>query len=101
MAANDLIADNHRRIANKSRMRHIRQMQTLLIRLAVSLLAAGVASVAAFQIVFRLAWWQLEMSDPHADGQAGMGPLFGAAFAALGVATLTFALLFWRSRRWR
>jgi len=82
-------------------MRHIRQMLTLLKRLAVSLLAAGVASVAAFQIVFRLAWWQLEMSDPHADGQAIMGPPFAAAFVALAVAMLTFALLFWHGRKWR
>jgi hypothetical protein len=82
-------------------MRHIRRMRTLMKRLAISLVAAGAASVAAYLIVFRLASWQLEMSDPHADGQAGMGPVFGAAFVALAVAILTFALLLWRSRRWR
>jgi hypothetical protein len=76
-------------------------MLMLIKRLAISLLAAGLASIAAFQIAFRLATLQLEMSDPHADGQAGMGPFFGAAYLALVVATLTFTLLFWRSRTWR
>lgn len=76
-------------------------MLILIKRLVISLLGAGAASVAAYQIVFRLAWWRLEMSDPHADGQAGMGPFFGAAYVAITVALVSFTLLFWRRRRER
>jgi hypothetical protein len=82
-------------------MRDPASMLTLMKRLVVSLLAAGLAAVATFQIVFRVASWQLETFDPNADGQAGMGPFFGSAFLALAVAVLTFALLLWRSRTWR
>ena len=82
-------------------MRHFLRMLTMIKRLAISLLGAGAASVAAYQIVFRVARWQLEASEPHADGQAGMGPFFGAAYVALTVALVSFTLLFWRSRRRR
>jgi len=80
-------------------MRHPQRMLALIKRLVISLLGAGAASVAAYQIVFRLAWWRLEKSGPHADGQAAMGPFFGAAYFALTVALLSFTLLFWRNRR--
>lgn len=76
-------------------------MLTLIKRLVISLLGAGAASVAAYQIVFRLAWWRLEIAEPHADAQAGMGPFFGGAYVALIVALVSFALLFWSSRRGR
>ncbi len=76
-------------------------MLRLIKLLSISLFVAGVASFAAYQIVFRLAWWQLEMSDHRADGQAGMGPFFGAAYAALMVAVLTFIFVFWRIRKGR
>lgn len=76
-------------------------MLTLIKRLIISLLVAGAASVAAYQIVFRLAWWRLEMSEPHDDAQAGMGPFFGASYVALTVALVSFTLLFWRSWRGR
>lgn len=76
-------------------------MLTFIKRLAISLLGAGAASVAAYPIVFRLAWWQLKTSGSYADGQAAMGPFFGAAYAALTVAVVTSVLLFWHSRKWR
>lgn len=81
-------------------MPHSLRMLILIKRLVISLLGAGAAAVAAYQIVFRLAWWQVETSGPMSDGQAGMGPFFGAAYVALTVALGSFALLFWRSRRW-
>ena len=71
-------------------MRHVRCMLMLFKRLAFSLIAAGTASVAAYYIFFRLAWWRLIAFETHADGQAGMGPFFGATYVALIVAMATF-----------
>lgn len=71
----------------------------MIKRVAISLIAAGAASAAAYFVVFRLAWWQLETFDSRADGQAAMGPFFGAAYVALIVAIVSFVLLFWRRRR--
>ena len=82
-------------------MRYARRMLRLTKRLALSLLAGGIASVAAFQVTFGLAMLQLKIFDPHADGQAGIGPFFGALFVALALAILTFALIFRRSQTWR
>ncbi len=76
-------------------------MLTLIKRLAISLLGAGAASIAAYKIFFGLALWQLETSGSELDGQAGMGPFFGAAYVALTAAVVSFTLLFWHSRRWR
>jgi hypothetical protein len=75
-------------------MRRSLRMLILIKRLVISLLGAGAASVAAYQTVFRLAWWQLKMAEPHADGQAGMGRFFGAAYVAMTVALVSFTLLF-------
>jgi hypothetical protein len=69
-------------------------------RLTISLIVVGVVLVASFEIIFRLLTLQLEWS-PHADGQAGMGPLFGAAFMALGIGMLTAVFLFHRGRKSR
>jgi len=80
-------------------MRDGRRMHTLMKRLAVSLLAGGIALVATFQIVFRVAW-RVILSDAHGDGQSGMGPFFLAVFLAPVVGSLTFALLFRKSRTW-
>lgn len=68
-------------------------MLRLAKRLAISLLVGGFALVASFEMIFRLLTLQLERSEPHADGQAGMGPLFGAAFIALGIGMLTAAFI--------
>ena len=81
-------------------MRNIRRMPTLIRRLLISLLAGGLALVAAYQVILRVALLTVPAADAH-DGQAGMGPFFLAVFLAPVVGLLTFSLLFRRSRKWQ
>ena len=72
-------------------------MVTIIKRLALSLLAGGIALVAAYWISFRIFW--SEVADAASgDGQSGMGPLFGSVFIALAVGVITVALIFRLSR---
>ena len=74
-------------------------MLTLIKRLGISLLAGGIAMMAAYQVIFRILWFEVAHAA-SGDGQSGMGPFFGAAYLALVIGVMTFLLLFWRSRTW-
>jgi len=73
-------------------------MATTIKRLLISLLAGGVALVAAFQIIYRIGLADAA-SSPH-DGQGGMSAFFGAVFLAPVVALAIFALIFRLTRKW-
>lgn len=72
---------------------------TVIKRLALSLLAGGVALVAAYWISYRILWFEVA-SATSGDGQSGMGPVFGGAFIALAAGMITSAVVFHLSRRW-
>ena len=74
-------------------------MVTIIKRLALSLLAGGIALVAAYWISFRILWFEVA-NAASGDGQSGMGPVFGAAFIGLAVGMITAAGVFHLSRRW-
>lgn len=74
-------------------------MTTIIKRLALSLIAGGIALVAGYWISFRILLFQVA-NAASGDGQSGMGPDFGGAFIALAVAMMTVAVVFHLSRRW-
>ncbi|WP_293944125.1 hypothetical protein [Sphingomonas sp.] len=99
MTAFDPKADRYKRVAETPLMRNTQRMQTLIRRLGISLLASGIAFVAAYQLIFHILWLEA-LHDASGDGQSGMGAYFGAAYWALVIGVMTFVLIFWRSRTW-
>ena len=74
-------------------------MLPIIKRVTLSLLAGGIALVAAYWISFRILWFEVA-NAASGDGQSGMAPIFGGAFIALAVGMLTVAVVFHLSRRW-
>jgi len=72
---------------------------TIIKRLALSLIAGGIALVAAYWVSFRMLWVEV-VNAASGDGQSGMGPVFGGAFIALAFGMMTVAVVFHLSRRW-
>lgn len=73
-------------------------MVTVINRGLLSLLGGGIALIATFKIVYQTGLADAA-SSPY-DAQGPMSAFFGAVFFAPVVALLTFALLFWLSRKW-